>query len=80
VDKWYSDQAQRLQATPFQPRLAMIDDTVGGYRIRRGTLIGISIYAIQRDPRSWDPDAHSYQPIRFYDKDIVAARPSAGKA
>jgi hypothetical protein len=54
----------------------MIDDTVGGYRIRRGTLIGISIYAVQRDPRWRDPDAHSYQSIRFYDKDIVAARPN----
>jgi hypothetical protein len=60
----------------FQPRLAMIDDTVGGYRIRRGTLIGISIYAMRRDPRWWVPDAHSYQPMRFYDKDIVAARPN----
>lgn len=44
----------------------MIDDVVGGYRIRRGTLIGISIYTLQRDPRWWVPDADSYEPMRFY--------------
>lgn len=54
----------------------MIDNTVGGYHIRRETLIGISIYAMQRDPRWWVPDAHSYEPMRFYDKGIVAARPN----
>jgi cytochrome P450 len=50
----------------------MVDDTVGGYRTRRGTLIGISIYTMQRDPRWRGPDADSYEPMRFYDMDIVA--------
>ena len=70
------DEGQRLQGLLLQPRFAMIDDIIGGYRIRRGTLIGLAIYALQRDPRWWGPDAESYEPIRFYDKDIVAARPN----
>jgi cytochrome P450 len=70
------DEGQRLQGLLLQPRFAMIDDTIGGYRIRRGTLIGISIYTMQRDPRWWGADAESYDPMRFYDKEIVAARPN----
>lgn len=70
------DEGQRLQGVLLQPRFAMIDDTIGGYRIRRGTLIGIPIHSLQRDPRWWGPDANSYDPNRFYDKDIVAERPN----
>ncbi len=70
------DEGQRLQGLLLQPRFAMIDDTIGGYRIRRGTLIGIPIYSLQRDPRWWGPDPESYDPIRFYDKGIVAERPN----
>ncbi|ORV67243.1 cytochrome P450 [Mycobacterium gastri] len=70
------DEGQRLQGLLLQPRFAMIDDVIGGYRIRRGTLVGLPIYALQRDPRWWGPDAETYEPIRFYDKDIVAARPN----
>ncbi|OOK78788.1 cytochrome P450 family protein [Mycobacterium kansasii] len=49
------DEGQRLQGLLLQPRFAMIDDVIGGYRIRRGTLIGLPIYALQRDPRWWAP-------------------------
>lgn len=70
------DEGQRLQGLLLQPRFAMIDDTIGGYRIRRGNLIGIPIYNLQRDPRWWGPDADSYEPMRFYDKEIVADRPN----
>lgn len=70
------DEGQRLQGLLLQPRFAMIDDTIGGYRIRRGNLIGIPIYHLQRDPRWWGADADSYEPMRFYDKAIVAARPN----
>lgn len=70
------DEGQRLQGHPFMPRFAMIDDTIGGYRIRRGNLIGITPYALQRDSRWWGDDADRYEPMRFYDKDAVAARPN----
>lgn len=70
------DEGQRLQGTLFHPRFAMIDDTIGGYRIRRGSLVGTTPYALQRDPRWWGSDADSYEPMRFYDKEVVAARPN----
>ncbi|MCV7247417.1 cytochrome P450 [Mycobacterium koreense] len=70
------DEGQRLQGHPFHPRFAMIDDTIGGYRVRRGNLIGVSMYALQRDPRWWSPDPDTYDPNRFYDKEIVNARPN----
>jgi cytochrome P450 len=70
------DEGQRLQDHPFMPRFAMMDDTIGGYRIRRGNLVGIPLYALHRDPRWWGPNPDSYDPMRFYDKDIVAARPN----
>jgi cytochrome P450 len=70
------DEGQRLQGVLLQPRFAMIDDIIGGYRIRRGNLVGIPIYSLQRDRRWWGPDAESYNPIRFYDKDTVADRPN----
>jgi cytochrome P450 len=53
-----------------------VDDTIGGYRIRRGNLIAISPHTLQRDTRWWGPDSDSYDPVRFYDGDMVAARPN----
>ena len=71
------EEGQRMRGFPhLLLRLATVDDTVGGYRIRRGNLVAISPYSIQRDLRWWGPDADSYDPIRFYDKDIIAARPN----
>jgi cytochrome P450 len=70
------DEAQRMRGLPHLLRFAMADDTIGGYRIRRGNLIAISPYAIHHDSRWWGPDVDSYDPMRFYDKDIVAARPN----
>jgi cytochrome P450 len=70
------DEGLRLQGTPFLLRFATVHDVMGGYRIRRGNLIGVSLYALQRDSRWWGPDADTYDPVRFYDKDIVAARPN----
>jgi cytochrome P450 len=66
----------RLRGLPFLLRFATVDDTIGGYRIRRGSLVGVSPYALHRDSRWWGPDADSYDPMRFYDKDIIAARPN----
>jgi cytochrome P450 len=70
------EESLRLQGPPFMLRFATVDDTIGGYRIRRGNLVGVSLYALHRDSRWWGPDADSYDPMRFYDKDVVAARPN----
>lgn len=70
------DEGQRLQAHPFTPRFAMADDIVGGFRIRRGNVVGIPVHVLHRDPRWWGPNPDAYDPMRFYDKEIVAARPN----
>jgi cytochrome P450 len=70
------EEGLRLRGMPFLLRFATVDDTIGGYRIRRGNLVGMSPYALHHDSRWWGPDADSFDPMRFYDKDIVAARPN----
>jgi cytochrome P450 len=70
------DEGQRLQGHPFHPRFAMVDDIIDGYRIPRGTMVGVSMYVLQRDPRWWGPDAENYNPNRFHDKTIAADRPN----
>jgi cytochrome P450 len=66
----------RLEAPPFLLRVAKVNDTIGGYRIRRGSRVAVSPYALHRDARWWGPDPDSYDPMRFYDKDTIAARPN----
>jgi cytochrome P450 len=39
-------------------------------------VVGLSICAMQRDPRWWSPDTDSYEPVRFCDNNVVAARPN----
>ena len=40
------------------------DDTLLGYRIKKETLIGVSFYALHRNPKYWEnPDA--FNPERF---------------
>lgn len=40
------------------------DDTVGSYKIRKGTLIGVSFYELHRNPKYWNnPDV--FYPERF---------------
>jgi cytochrome P450 len=70
------EEGQRMRGLPLLLRFATVDDTIGGYRIRRGNLIAISPYTIHHDSRWWGPDADSYDPMRFYDKQVIAARPN----
>lgn len=70
------DEGQRLQGHPFHPRFAMRDDVIGDYRIPKGTLVGVSMYALHRDPRWWGPDPDCYDPNHFFDKAEAEARPN----
>jgi len=68
------DEGQRLQGHPFHPRIALQDDVIDGYLIPRGTIVGVSVYALHRDPRWWaDPDR--FDPTRFTDTEVASARP-----
>lgn len=69
------DEGQRLQGGPLNARFAMEDDEIAGYPIRKYTIVGSSLYVVQRDPRWWGDDAHLYNPMHFFDQKLVKARP-----
>lgn len=68
------DEGQRLQGAPLNPRFAMKDDIIGGYPIPKYTVVGVSLYAIHRDPRWW-PEPDRYDPTRFTDESQLKTRP-----
>lgn len=45
-------------------RLALRDIEVDGYRVKKGTLIAVGIYALHRDPQLW-PEPTVFDPDRF---------------
>lgn len=45
-------------------RVALRDIEVDGYRVKKGTLIAVGIYALHRDPQLW-PDPTAFDPDRF---------------
>ncbi len=45
-------------------RVALEDDTIGGYRIPEGSMIYVSLYATHRLPQLW-PDPDRFDPDRF---------------
>jgi cytochrome P450 len=63
------DEAQRLQGFPLNARQAVEEDAIGGYLIPKGTTVGVSGFAMHRDPRFWrEPDR--FDPGRFLTDDI----------
>jgi cytochrome P450 len=68
------DEALRLYppAWIFE-RQAIAEDTLGGYRIPPGTIIGVAPWTLHRSPKLWD-NPEGFDPDRFL-PDAVAARP-----
>lgn len=50
----------------FSPRMTHVDVNVGGYRVRKGTLILWSAHLAGRDPSAWD-EPLTFDPDRFMD-------------
>jgi cytochrome P450 len=57
-------------------RMARRTTELCGKRVRRGTLVGISVYSIQRDPRVW-PDPERFNPDRLLPSDGTETEPMA---
>jgi len=55
------------------PHLSMEDCTVLGYEIPRGTRLLINLWAIGRNPNSWE-DAESFKPERFMEDGSVGSK------
>jgi cytochrome P450 len=62
------DEAQRLQGgLIINPKRAVEEDEIGGYRIPVGATVLHSNYTLQRDTRFWGPDASDYRPGRWFE-------------
>lgn len=48
-------------------RVAIEDDSFGGYHVEKGTMIGISFYELHRNEKYWK-NPHDFIPERFSDK------------
>lgn len=60
------DEAQRLQGgLVINPKRALVDDEIAGFRIPAGATVLHSNITLQRDPRFWGPDADAYRPARW---------------
>jgi cytochrome P450 len=65
------DEAQRLQGgLVFNPKRALVDDEIGGYRIPAGATVLHSNITLQRDARFWGGDADRYRPDRWLEDGI----------
>ncbi|EHN12861.1 Cytochrome P450 [Patulibacter medicamentivorans] len=68
------DEASRLQGSlVINPKLALEDDELGGYRIPRGATVLWSNVTLHRDPRFWGADADRFRPDRWLEGNAPAA-------
>ena len=52
-------------AGPIVARETSDEIDICGYKIPKKTIMVMSIFAMQRDPKYWGDDAHLYRPERF---------------
>ena len=62
------EEAMRLYPPAWiTDRVALADDEVAGYKIKKGTTIGVSFYEIHRNPEFWTTP-NEFQPKRFLEE------------
>lgn len=65
----YTEQVVRESLRLYSPihsisRVALVDNTIGGYRVPAGATVVVSMYATHRLPKHW-PDPETFDPARF---------------
>ncbi|KAK6364886.1 hypothetical protein LTS17_011790 [Exophiala oligosperma] len=69
----------RLYSTvPQSLRVTIRPTTILGYPVKKGTMILLSPYGINRSPQHWGPDADEFKPSRWIDKDTGKPNNSGG--
>jgi cytochrome P450 len=53
---------------PLTARITIRDTTVAGHFVPKDTVIMVSPWAINRNPKLWGPDAEEFVPTRWIDK------------
>ena len=62
------EEAMRLYPPAWiTDRVALEDDEIAGYKIKKGTTIGVSFYEIHRNPLFWD-EPNEFRPERFLEE------------
>jgi cytochrome P450 len=73
----YFSEALRLDGPVyFLPRIAMKDDSLGGYPIPAGTMVSLMLDRVHRHPSAWDR-AEEFDPDRFVDERMARRHPGA---
>ena len=57
-------EALRVCSSPIVPHVASCDSTVGGYDVRRGTMVFINNYELNMSPQLW-AEPERFDPARF---------------
>jgi cytochrome P450 len=68
------DEAQRLQGGPVHKTQAITDVEIDGFNFVKGTVFGLGWSSMHHDERWW-PNPERYDPSRFTDPEVIAARP-----
>ena len=69
---------ESLRLWPPAPAIGLYpykDETIGGYRLRKGVTINVLVGALHRDPSVWGPRADIFDPENF-SREAEAARPA----
>ena len=53
-------------------RIAVDDCDLGRFRLKKGQMVGVSVYSLHRDPQYYGEDADKFRPERFLDGKVNA--------
>ena len=76
VKAFFKETLRLYPPITFMPRVALREATVAGRRLRKGALVMIAPWTLQRHSKWWS-DPHAFQPERFLPENESALTPGA---